>query len=287
MASVILDAGHGGYDGGASYQGRLEKDDNLRLALAIGNILANNGVDVLYSRTDDIYQSPNEKAGIANRSGADYLISIHRNSSPAPNVNSGIETLVFQNQGIPALFAENIDRELEQLGFINRGTKERPGLAVLRGTRMPAALVEVGFLNNEKDNQMFDEQFDAIANAIAQGILQSIQSVEGIQTSETMEEPAQSTDAVNTDVRSTGVPDTVPEKAARYHIELGMFRHKSNAENLAENLQKDGYDCYIVPRNDYYSVCHGDYSSMQEAEADEQALFRAGYETRLILAEDY
>ncbi len=85
MATVMLDAGHGGYDGGASNSGRLEKDDNLRLVLAIGEILENNGVNVLYSRTEDVYQSPNEKAGIANRSDADYFISIHRNSSPTPN----------------------------------------------------------------------------------------------------------------------------------------------------------------------------------------------------------
>ena len=62
MATVMLDAGHGGYDNGASFEGRKEKDDNLNLVLAIGNILENNGVDVLYTRTTDIYQSPNEGA---------------------------------------------------------------------------------------------------------------------------------------------------------------------------------------------------------------------------------
>lgn len=274
MASVILDAGHGGYDGGASYQGRLEKDDNLRLALAIGEILANNGVDVLYSRTDDVYQSPNEKAGIANRSGADYLISIHRNSSQTPNTYSGVETLVYQDQGIPALFAENIDRELGRVGYNNLGTKERPGLAVLRGTQMPAALVEVGFLNTDKDNQLFDERFDATANAIAQGILQTIQEVNS----------AQSVSAQNT---SAGDMSPALEDGGNYHIELGMFRHKNNAEILAENLQKDGYDCYIIPRNEYFSVCHGSYNNMQEAEEEEQNLFRAGYETRVIRSEDF
>ena len=85
MATVMLDAGHGGYDNGASFEGRKEKDDNLNLVLAIGNILENNGVDVLYTRTTDIYQSPNEKANIANRSDASYFVSIHRNSSPQPN----------------------------------------------------------------------------------------------------------------------------------------------------------------------------------------------------------
>ena len=48
MAGVILDAGHGGYDNGAQYSGRKEKDDNLRLALAVGEILARNGIPVMY-----------------------------------------------------------------------------------------------------------------------------------------------------------------------------------------------------------------------------------------------
>ena len=62
MATVMLDAGHGGFDNGASFNGRKEKDDNLNLALAVGSILENRGIDILYTRTTDVYQSPNEKA---------------------------------------------------------------------------------------------------------------------------------------------------------------------------------------------------------------------------------
>lgn len=78
---IVLDAGHGGTDPGAVYNGRNEKDDNLALAQAVGKILEDNGVDVVYTRTEDIYQTPFEKARIANQSGADYFISFHRNSS--------------------------------------------------------------------------------------------------------------------------------------------------------------------------------------------------------------
>ena len=55
MAKIILDAGHGGYDNGASYEGRLEKDDNLRLALAVGQKLEEQGLPVEYTRVEDIY----------------------------------------------------------------------------------------------------------------------------------------------------------------------------------------------------------------------------------------
>ena len=78
---IVLDAGHGGTDPGAIYKERKEKDDNLALTLAVGKILEDNGVDVVYTRTEDIYQTPFEKARIANQSGADYFISFHRNSS--------------------------------------------------------------------------------------------------------------------------------------------------------------------------------------------------------------
>ena len=59
---VVIDAGHGGADPGAKFEGRQEKDDALRLALAVGKILSENGVDVRYTRTDDTYNTPLEKA---------------------------------------------------------------------------------------------------------------------------------------------------------------------------------------------------------------------------------
>ena len=60
--TIMLDAGHGGRDPGAVFNGRQEKDDTLRLTLAIGEILQNNGVDVEYTRTTDAYTSPYERA---------------------------------------------------------------------------------------------------------------------------------------------------------------------------------------------------------------------------------
>ena len=92
---IILDAGHGGADPGATYEGRQEKDDALKLTLAVGKILEENGVDVEYTRTTDVFQTPFQKATIANQSGADYFISFHRNSSEKPNQYTGVETLVY------------------------------------------------------------------------------------------------------------------------------------------------------------------------------------------------
>ncbi len=174
MANVIIDAGHGGEDFGATYEGRMEKNDTLNLALAVGQILQNSGVNVEYTRTEDVYDSPYEKAMIANNSDADFFLSIHRNALPTPNTGTGVETLVFDNSGIKAQMAQNINSRLAQLGFVNRGVIPRPNLVVLRRTKMPAVLVEAGFIDNEQDNAMFDAMFWEIAQAIADGVLDTI-----------------------------------------------------------------------------------------------------------------
>lgn len=175
MAVVMLDAGHGGWHNGASYEGRLEKDDVLNLTLAIGQILEENGIDVRYTRTEDVYLSPGARAVEANEQGVDYFVSIHRNSSPVPAQYSGVETLVYNRYGRAAELAANINENLENVGFINQGVNERPGLVVLNRTRMPAVLVEVGFINTPEDNYLFDTRFEDIARAIADGISETVQ----------------------------------------------------------------------------------------------------------------
>lgn len=133
-------------------------------------------MDVYYTRTADVYESPFEKAQEGNRIDADYFVSIHRNSSPYPNQYTGIESLVYSQYGEAARLAYNINAQLEAIGFVNQGIQERPNLVVLNSTQMPSVLVEVGFINNDSDNLFFDENFDNIAQAIADGILITIQN---------------------------------------------------------------------------------------------------------------
>ena len=174
MALVVIDAGHGGSNPGAVYNGRQEKDDALSLSLAVGQILEQNGVDVYYTRTTDIYESPTQKAQEGNEVRADYFVSIHRNSSPYPNQYTGVESLVYNRYGDAGRLAYNINTRLEEVGFVNQGINEQTNLVVLNQTQMPAVLVEVGFINTDADNQLFDEEFDDLAQAIADGILVTI-----------------------------------------------------------------------------------------------------------------
>lgn len=174
MATVVLDAGHGGSDYGAVYGDRVEKDDVLALTLAVGDILSRNGVNVVYTRTTDIYETPLQKANEANAAGADYFVSIHRNSTPVPNSYSGVETLVYNLYGKAYDLAVNINEQLSQIGLKNLGINERKNLVVLKRTNMPAVLLEIGYVNTEADNLFFDARFDDIANAIAEGILETL-----------------------------------------------------------------------------------------------------------------
>ena len=88
---IIIDPGHGGSDPGATFNGRQEKDDALALAMAVGELLKNAGFDVEYTRTTDVYNTPFEKATIANNVGGDLFVSFHRNSSAVPNQYSGCQ----------------------------------------------------------------------------------------------------------------------------------------------------------------------------------------------------
>lgn len=174
--SIMMDAGHGGRDPGAVYEGRQEKDDALRLALAVGGILQDNGIDVSYTRTTDVYETPFQKAMEANAAGVELFISIHRNSFPEANGAFGVESLVYDLSGLKYEIAQSVDRQLETVGFQDLGVKARPNLVVLKRTKMPAVLVEVGFLNSDTDNRIFDENFRDIALAIADGILDVLRS---------------------------------------------------------------------------------------------------------------
>lgn len=252
MAKIAIDAGHGGADPGAVYQGRQEKDDNLKLALAVGERLQNSGLDVYYTRTEDIYQTPYQKAMAANESGADFLVSLHRNSSEYPNQYTGVETLIYDKNGEKAEIAEDINVELENIGFRNNGVKIRPGLVILRRSKMPAVLVESGFINSEEDNRLFDEEFDRIADGIADAILKNFSL---------------------TDEEETEQEETY------YRVQTGAYRNRENAVRQQEKLTEEGYPAFLLEREGYYLVQVGAFRKLENAVRMEAHLRENGYQT--------
>ena len=275
---IALDAGHGGSDPGAVYNGRREKDDNLKLALAVGDILEKNGIDVVYTRTTDEYETPFKKATDANDAKADYFVSIHRNSSPTPNQYTGVETLVYNNSGIKSQMAANINSELEKAGFKNLGITERPNLVVLKRTKMPAVLVEAGFINNDKDNAKFDDDFDAIANAIAAGILTTIDydtvSAVPVRTTGDMpDDPYAQFEEIKDE------PDDVCDCSKLYRVQIGAFRNRENAERLLNSALADGFPAFIIYSDNLYKVQVGAFRNLDNAVRMERRLRRFRYNT--------
>ena len=268
MAKVVMDAGHGGSDPGAVSDGRREKDDNLALALAVGSILAENGVGVVYTRTDDTYETPFQKAQKGNQEGADLFISIHRNSSPEKDQYSGVETLLYDESGIKKELAENINRELAKEGFQNLGIRERPGLVVLRRTRMPAALIEVGFINTQADNELLDQNFDGVVRAIADGILMTLRK-NGLLSEENR----------STALEYSEEPDGSEHKSFRYRVQTGAFRREENAWKLYQKLLKQCFPAEIGKDEDFFLVWVGNYARLDNAVKMEQVLKSLGYAT--------
>jgi N-acetylmuramoyl-L-alanine amidase len=251
---VVIDAGHGGdYDPGAVYAGRREKDDNLRLALAVGNILENNGVDVFYTRVTDVYDSPLEKARMANRSDADLFVSLHRNAALEPGRGSGTMTLVYEEEGIAEDLAESINNELRKTGFQDLGIFERPDLIVLRRTSMPAVLVEAGFIDNPEDNARFDREFEAVAQAIADGILNTLRG---------------------------------QEARSYYMVQTGVYRARALAEQQLADLEARGFPAYLIYDDGYYKVMAGAFEVMDHAVQLERELRSMGFPTVLVYREE-
>ncbi len=181
---VCLDAGHGGSDVGAEYNGRYEKDDNLRLTLAVGEILEENGINVIYTREEDVFVELEDRAAFANKKHATHFISIHRNS--AESAVSGVEIWIESTgPDYDKSFAKYIADAIDDVGYGDkRGVKQGyqgnrfANYLVNSATEMPSCLIEMGFITTPLDNELFDKNFDAYAQAIADGIIEGIEKAE-------------------------------------------------------------------------------------------------------------
>ncbi len=182
---VCLDAGHGGDDVGAVLESfkRFEKDDNLTFALAVKEKLEAKGFRVLLTRDDDSEVKLAKRVKKANRHKADLFVSLHRNSAVSGN---GVEIWIgSQNDENERLLAQNILDNLIDVGVqsvrgIKIGYRDGADLDyyINKYTDMTSCLVELGFISDEKDNELFDKNLDEYAEAVATGIGQSLKEEE-------------------------------------------------------------------------------------------------------------
>lgn len=170
MKTVILDAGHGKKDSGAvGATKKLEKNFNLSMVLKINELLKKNPeINVILTRSTDVFVELVDRAKIANKAGADVFLSIHANAGGTDA--RGSETLYTKE--IDKAFATTIHKYLmAATGLADRKCRSQ-NLSVCRNTQMPAALIEPGFLTNPAEEELlFNEEFqNKLAVAMAQGI---------------------------------------------------------------------------------------------------------------------
>ena len=240
---VVIDAGHGGKDDGArAVDGTYEKDLNLSLAKMVKELNRDEKIKIILTREADIYQTPKEKAEIANKLNADVFISIHTSSSPQKyyDVTSGMEVYVardsFQNSGISKTLASSVIGTFSknyQLK-INPNPIQRPtGIWILQASKCPTVLIEAGYISNTRDRDYLKSKegmetfaknlLDAIHNYLAQpaaaaraNMPASVANVLGL-----------TSDQVNI-TRSNG--DTLPKSAK------DMLALKGDDETIIENV---------------------------------------------------
>ena len=221
MAKWLGDAGHGGKDVGATYKGRNESNDVLRLATRVGELMRANGETFDMTRTSDKFLELSERTSIENRGNYDYFISFHRNAF-SPNKAKGVETYSLSTTGKGRELATKVQGNLNKI-FFDRGVKTS-NFYVLRKTNCSAVLIEVGFIDNDEDNKIFDQKFEEIAQAIAKACLSQV----GKQFNSPEIKPQQNV-----------------EKKGFYRVIAGSYQDKQNAINMQELLRSKGIPSFL------------------------------------------
>lgn len=173
---VVLDAGHGGKDSGASFGNFLEKRVNIITALLTKRHLEGLGYRVIMTRYKDIFIPLVRRVEIASQVKADIFVSIHFNSSKNRQAE-GIEVYYYSSKPLPRNRASKqlanciLTRLVDQTEASSRGVKAG-NFHVIRETSMPAVLVEGGFITNLQERQKIRQRtyLDQIALGVAQGI---------------------------------------------------------------------------------------------------------------------
>lgn len=187
-ATIVLDPGHGGGAPGCqlSADGSViqEKTLNLQIAMLVQEALAAMGARVVMTRSDDTDLPLNARPAVADTVGGDLFLSMHIDSCPTPETASGSTTYYHTGSDMSQMLATLvIDRLAAASGIPNKGARADgrlypTGLAVLRNANVPAALVEMGFLNHSRDRALLmDPAWQRrAAEAVAAGIRQFVES---------------------------------------------------------------------------------------------------------------
>jgi len=182
--TVVIDAGHGGADAGAiSADGSVkEKDLNLAIIKKIKELNTNDKIKIVLTREDDSYQSPLDKVTFSKQQNPDLFISFHVDNGPKEmaNTKTGVHVWVpndeFINAAKSKVLASTIISTFSNnyaLGVTDPSSQSSKGIMVLKGNTCPAVLIELGYLNNQKDLSFL--QTTRAKETIAKNILKAIE----------------------------------------------------------------------------------------------------------------
>lgn len=176
---ILIDPGHGGSDlGTEGVNGVLEKDVCLNIGKKVaGELSQYDDLEVILTRSEDTYISAEDRIKMANSQGVDAVVSIDANAQSNSNLAHGIETY-YQANGMAD--SEKLAKTIQDTISLYLNSKNRgiypSNLQILKESDMPAVLVEVGFITNEKEAEKLNNNSyqDRMAEGIAQGILRYI-----------------------------------------------------------------------------------------------------------------
>ena len=178
---VVIDPGHGGPDPGAIGIGGLrETDVVLDVSKRVKKLLSEKGVMVKLTRNNEIDLDLPPRVSIANKTDADIFVSIHANASRGKRRDiNGLETFYYSGwRG--RLLAKKIQKQILKVspGSPDRGVRQGRYF-VIKNTRMPAVLVEIGFLTGRLDARRLEKSIhrERIAYAITKGILEYLSRI--------------------------------------------------------------------------------------------------------------
>lgn len=164
----------------ASSGKRYEKDDTLEMALKVKSYLEKQGINVIMTREEDEFVTLQDRCKKANWVMADLFVSIHRNSAEG---GDGVEVWISNGEDEESSkLASSILQKIDQVGMqTNRGVKtgtsenSEADYFVNKNTKMPSCLIELGFISNKKDNELWDKNVEQYAEGIAEGIMQNLE----------------------------------------------------------------------------------------------------------------
>ena len=172
--TVVIDPGHGGRQPGTtSVLGEREKVVNLKIAHKVASFLRQAGIDVVMTRESDVVVSLEERAALANRVGADLFVSIHCDSNP-DRMRKGFTIYRARSASQGSKKAGRIfEKHLSNAGIPSRGFGNAD-YKVLVQTKMPAILIECGYMSNYDEAALLVDPWyqNKLARAIADGILE-------------------------------------------------------------------------------------------------------------------